>query len=116
MTKPRAKPGGREPYSGRTALLVEAEAGTHELCRSALSRLGFAVDAVETGVAAMSAARGRPPDIILFDWQLRDVSGRELVGWFRSNPAFGLTPMIAIGTLGLDGAQFRYYDGRVERC
>jgi DNA-binding response OmpR family regulator len=84
-------------YAGRRALVVEADGDVRLLLGAALARLGFAVESVETGVAAMSAARARAPDIVLFDLQLRDVPGLELAGWLRSDPTLHLTPMIAIG-------------------
>ncbi|MGE5539514.1 MAG: response regulator [Gemmatimonas sp.] len=83
----------------RHALVVEADAGTRKLCASVLQRAGFTVSAVETGVAAVTEARAKAPDLILLDLQLRDVRGIELVDWLRSNEALRNTPMIAIGVL-----------------
>jgi CheY-like chemotaxis protein len=37
------------------------------------------VDAVDSGVAAVMAARENKPDLILMDLQLRDVAGREAI-------------------------------------
>ena len=44
----------------------------------------------------MVAVRERPPQIIFVDLQLRDVPGREAIGWLRSNPALQSTPIIII--------------------
>lgn len=90
----------------RHALVVEADTGTREICRAALECLGFSVNAVDTGVAAVAAARETKPDIVLFDTQLRDVRGAELLDWFRDNPALRQVPMIAISVLaGREGAE-----------
>lgn len=94
---PLATPCACAAYAGRRALVVEADADLRQLLGDALARLGFAVESVETGVAAMSAARARAPDVVLFDLQLRDVPGLELAGWLRSDPMLHLTRMIAIG-------------------
>jgi two-component system cell cycle response regulator DivK len=85
--------------AGRTALLVEADAGTRETCRAALESVGFAVTLVDCGVAAVSAARVTNPDVVLFDLELRDVRGSDLLHWLRSNPALRHAPMIAISAL-----------------
>lgn len=89
----------RNGHPERQALVVEADTGTREICRAALECLGFSVNAVDTGVAAVSAAREKTPDVVVFDTQLRDVGGTELLEWFRGNPALHGVPMIAISAL-----------------
>jgi two-component system, chemotaxis family, chemotaxis protein CheY len=84
--------------SGRRALVVEADPGTLRLCRDALESSGFVVDAVDSGIAAVVVARKRFPDLIFMDLQLRDVPGREAIGWLRSNPALRSTPIIILTT------------------
>lgn len=86
------------------ALIVESEAGARSLCRSALRAAGFLVDAVDTGVAGIAIARDVNPDVIVLDFQLRDVSGAEFLKWLFSNPALRRVPIIAIGA----GAAERY--------
>jgi CheY-like chemotaxis protein len=101
---------GPEPSSSkvinrpRRALLVEAEPITLGLCRDFLEGAGFVVDAVDTGIAAVVAAREAIPDLILVDLQLRDVPGREAISWLRSNPALRSTPIIIITTNVEDNA------------
>lgn len=90
--------------SRRRALVVEAEPGTLRLCRDVLESSGFEVDAVDSGVAAVVAARNGLPDLILMDLQLRDVPGREAIGWLRSNPALRSTPIIVLNTNAEDEA------------
>jgi CheY-like chemotaxis protein len=82
----------------RRALVVGADATTLQLCRDALENSGFAADAVDSGIAAVVAARESPPDLVLVDVQLRDVPGREAIGWLRSNPALQSTPIVALTT------------------
>jgi CheY-like chemotaxis protein len=85
--------------TGRTALVVESDSGTLETCRAALEGIGFKVTAVDSGVAAVSAARVTKPNIVLFALELRDVSGNDLLNWLQSNPALRHSPMIAISAL-----------------
>lgn len=91
----------RARYLGRRALVVEADLGTRELCRGLLEGLGFTVEAIDTGVAAVTTACRETPDVILLDLQLRDVPGLELVKWLRSNRALRSVPMIAISALAI---------------
>jgi two-component system, cell cycle response regulator DivK len=86
------------------ALVVGADSATLQLCRDALESSGFAADAVDSGIAAVVAARESPPDLVLVDVQLRDVPGREAIGWLRSNPALQSTPIIALTTNAEDDA------------
>ncbi len=82
--------------SARRALVMEADPETQRLCRDVLESLGFVVDAVDSGIAALVAARKGLPDLILMDLQLRDVPGREAIAWLRSNPALWSTPIIVL--------------------
>ncbi len=80
------------------ALVVGADPVTLRFCRDALKCSGFAVDAVDSGIAAVVAAREDLPDLIFVDVQLRDVPGREAIRWLRSNPALQSTPIIVLTT------------------
>jgi DNA-binding response OmpR family regulator len=89
----------------RRALVVEAEPTALRLCRDVLESSGFVVSVVDTGVAAVVAARERLPDLILMDLQLRDAPGREVIGWLRANPALRSTPIIVLNTNAEDEAE-----------
>jgi two-component system, OmpR family, response regulator len=80
----------------RRALVAEAEPEALQLCRDVLEKSGFVVDAVDSGIAAVIAARDQCPDLIFVDLQLRDVPGREAITWLRSNPALRSTPIIVL--------------------
>ena len=82
--------------SGRLALIVETDPATLRLSRDVLESSVFVVDAVDSGIAAVVAARDGLPELILMDLQLRDVPGREAIGWLRSNPALRSTPIIVL--------------------
>ncbi len=92
------------PNQSRRALVVEAEPATVRLCRYILESSGFVVDAVGSGIAAVVAAREKLPNVILIDLQLQDVPGRDAIGWLRSNPALGSTPIIVLTTNAEDDA------------
>jgi len=69
-----------------------------------LESSGFAVDAVDSGIAAVVAAREDLPDLIFVDVQLRDVPGPEAIRWLRSNPALQSTPIIVLTAEAEDDA------------
>src|SRR5574337_308389 len=92
----------RNGHPERQALVVEADSGTREICRAALECLGFSVNAVDSGVAAVTSARETKPDLVLFDLQLRDARGPDLLNWLRANPALHDVPMIAISVFSQD--------------
>ena len=83
------------------ALIAIAESGPGQLCRQVLEALGFMVEIVDSGIGAVIAVRERPPQLILMDRQLRDVSGREAVSWLRSNRNIEATPIVILAGAGV---------------
>ena len=87
----------------RSALLVGLDTTSRRVCRETLDRGGFAIETTDSGVAAVAAVRARVPDVIFVGRQLRDVTGREVMRWLRTNPALRRTPIIAVTDEGDDG-------------
>lgn len=87
----------------RHALIVDTDPVSGRLCRDVLERMGFEIENVAGGVAAVVAARGRAPNLILMDFQLRDASAGETIGWLRSNQALCSVPIIILGMV--DGSR-----------
>jgi len=83
--------------AARRALIVGTDPVSQRLCQETLERIGFVIECVESGVAAVVAARGRAPDLIVMDFQLSDVSALETIGWLRGNPALKSVPIIVLG-------------------
>src|SRR5215471_9348968 len=79
---------------GRHALLVGTDPVSAHVCRETLARMGFALERVDTGVAAVVAARERVPGLIVMDFQLSDASARETIGWLRANQALTSVPIV----------------------
>ena len=90
------------------ALVVDADPETRRFCRVVLEQSGFIVRETDTGVAAVVAARESVPDAILLGLQLRDVIGREAMGWLEANPALHRTLFVTLnGWPAEDGASTR---------
>jgi len=95
----------------RRALVVNTDPVSARLCRETLEQIGFVIEQVDSGVAAVVAARDRVPDLILMDAQLRDASAAEVIGWLRcANMALASIPIIVIGTI--DRSPFAVRDNR----
>lgn len=90
-------------------LVVAADVVVQGVCRSALEA-GWEVEVVDSGVAAVIAARRSAPQIIFMDLQLRDVPGGEAVAWLRSNPALGVVPIVLIAGGTEDSAEIAAID------
>ncbi len=79
------------------ALIVDTDPASARLCQETLERLGFALERVDSGVAAVVAARGRAPDLIVMDFQLPDASASETIGWLRANQSLKSVPIVVLG-------------------
>ncbi len=86
------------------ALLVGTDPAALRLCRDIVESSGFVVEAVDSGIAAVIAARRNLPQVIFMDWQLCDAPCREVIAWLRANPALHATPIITLSSSPEDEA------------
>ena len=84
--------------------MAEADPEICRLCQAVLEDSGFTVDIVQSGIAAVIAARDRHPECIILDVQLADVPGLVAIDWLRSNPALRNTPIILLTNHQFDHA------------
>jgi two-component system KDP operon response regulator KdpE len=70
--------------SGETVLVLEDNRDIRAFVRSALDAGGFTVIEVQTGWQALREAEGHPPDVLLLDWQLPDISGLDVLRALRT--------------------------------
>jgi CheY-like chemotaxis protein len=80
----------------RRALVVDEDTMALRVCREVVEKAGFAVEAVDSGVAAVISARDRRPEFIFIAPQLRDVPGSKAVEWLRANPALRAIPIVVL--------------------
>lgn len=62
----------------------------------AMTGLEMSVREAGNGVAAMNAALELPPDLILTDLNMPEMSGEELVARIREHPLLNATPVIVL--------------------
>ena len=80
----------------RRILIVDDDGGRRELFAKVLSHEGYEIDTLPDGTGLVSQVRERPPDLVLLDVMLPDVSGFELCGDLRMMEDTRLTPIIMI--------------------
>jgi len=64
-------------------LVVEDDDDIAEMVLSLLSKSGFKTDVVSDGETAQTLIAAKPPDLILLDIKLPDMSGIEVLQWVR---------------------------------
>jgi len=89
-------------------LLVEDHAGLAEATQEFLQSEGLQVRIASTGREALVAAVAFQPDIIVCDLNLPDMSGLEVLGALRKNPAVA-RPLLVIHTSSPTATENRLY-------
>jgi sigma-B regulation protein RsbU (phosphoserine phosphatase) len=69
---------------GETVLVLEDNGDIRAFVRSALGAAGFTVLEALTGWQALREAESHPPDVLLLDWQLPDISGLDVLRALRT--------------------------------
>jgi len=80
----------------RHILVVEDERDLAELLLYNLNRAGYSVTVASTGRQGLEAVSMRTPDLILLDIMLPELSGTEVAGRIRANPATSHVPIIML--------------------
>ena len=69
---------------GETVLVVEDNRDIRLFVNSALTTCGYTVLEAATGWQALQVAESAPPDVLLLDWQLPDITGLDVLRALRS--------------------------------
>ena len=77
-------------------LVVDDEPDLLVLVRVNLAQAGYEVDCAEDGRQALARLRGAPPDLLILDLMLPDVSGTEICRRVRAEPALAELPIIML--------------------
>lgn len=77
-------------------LLVDDEPDLIELLRVNLDQQGYTVESAENGREALAAIRRNPPDLMILDLMLPDVSGTEIFRQVRADPRLSGIPIIML--------------------
>lgn len=77
-------------------LCIEDEAAIRGMIRFALEREGYQVREAENAAQARQMVADSPPDLMLVDWMLPDLSGVELIKRFRRDEVVRKIPVIML--------------------
>jgi two-component system phosphate regulon response regulator PhoB len=81
---------------GARILAIDDEPDLLELVRVGLTQAGYVVETAGTGNEALAALRRAPPDLILLDVMLPDLSGTELCSRIRADQRLAAVPIIML--------------------
>jgi CheY-like chemotaxis protein len=83
--------------SGKPYLLVvDDDAASCFLARTALERIGYRVATAASGQEASQVVAERAPSLILMDIQLPDVNGLDLTAQLKANPLTAAIPIVVL--------------------
>jgi len=86
--------------SNHVVLIVEDDADTRDVLRTALESEGFTVMGAEDSVLALSALSSIRPDVIVVDLMLPRFDGISLIRWIRNDPESVKIPIVAMTAHG----------------
>ena len=77
-----------------TVLLIEDEEGMAEVLSLNLESAGLEVDVIRDGVSALARLDQAPPDAVILDLGLPEVSGYRVMRVLRHTPGWEHTPVL----------------------
>jgi two-component system, cell cycle response regulator DivK len=91
----------------KTVLIVEDNELNMKLFHDLVKSLGLKVLQTKNGMEALSMAREHMPDLVIMDIQLPEVSGIEVAGWIKADPAIAHIPVLAVTAFAMKGDEDR---------
>ena len=79
-----------------SVLVVDDESAIREMIRFALGKSDMTVSCASSGKEALEKINDRPPDVILLDWMMPNMSGPELTRRLRKDPVMKTIPIIML--------------------
>jgi CheY-like chemotaxis protein len=95
-------------------LVVDDDPSTVKLMSSYLKRSGYRVSAAYSGADGITLAHTDHPDVILLDLLMPEISGFEVVGALRNDPATAQIPIIIVTSKRLTAEDRDRLDGNVK--
>ena len=95
-------------------LVVEDEAALAEVLRYNLEGEGFRVTVAPDGRTAMEKLEESPPDLVVLDWMLPEVTGLEICRTMRRRPELRDVPVIMLTAKGEEHDRVRGLDAGAD--
>jgi CheY-like chemotaxis protein len=89
--------------AGRLALIVDDNELNLKLLRDVLRFEGYRTSEAATAESALTLAAADPPDVVLMDVSLPDLSGIEALQRLRAAPATAATPVLVVTASAMVG-------------
>jgi two-component system, cell cycle response regulator DivK len=83
-------------YRHPLILVVDENQQNLELLNSYFKKLKIACIGAKQGVKAIILAQTQQPDLILLDMMVSDLSGSQVINYFKRNPKTAKIPIIAV--------------------
>ena len=80
----------------RRVLVVDDEPVNRDLLRTLLQPLGFLVEEIDDGAAAIARVAAQPPALVLMDLRLKSLDGLEATRRIRALPAGAMVRIVAV--------------------
>jgi two-component system OmpR family response regulator len=101
----------RSARSGpRSILIVEDHPPTREFIAESLIHRGYLVDLAGDGAAARTRVAKAPPELVILDLILPDVSGLDLLAEWRANPATADLPVFVLTSKDLTQSEKEFLE------
>jgi signal transduction histidine kinase/CheY-like chemotaxis protein len=101
---------GQQP----TVLVVDDEAANREWLSRVLEPEGFTIVMAAGGQEAIDIARTTPPDLVMLDLMMPNVTGFDVVEALRSNPSTQNIPIMVLTAKTLTDSDIRQLNGHVS--
>lgn len=95
-------------------LVAEDEAGQAEVLRFSLEAEGYKVDVASDGRVALEKIKESPPDLLILDWMLPEVSGITIMKILRGEDATKKMPVIMLSARGEEDDKVRGFEVGVD--
>jgi PAS domain S-box-containing protein len=82
-----------------TVLVIDDDAGTHDLLRRALTREGFRVEGAPDGAAGLARARVLRPDAIILDIRMPRMNGWSVLAELKADQLLADIPVVVLSML-----------------
>jgi signal transduction histidine kinase/DNA-binding response OmpR family regulator len=99
-------PAASEPADAPLVMVVDDDPRARELLAAMLRTQGWGVAAVESGEAALAAARRRRPDAITLDVMMPHMDGWAVLAALKADPALADIPVVVVTILPDRGIAF----------
>jgi DNA-binding response OmpR family regulator len=87
---------GPKATMDRTVLIVDSDATWRGRIQQALREEPFSLVEAVSGADAVEQAKARPPDLLVTELDLRDVTGLGLIRLLREEPVLAATPIVVV--------------------